>query len=189
MLKDEIQSLRNELKELFISKQENNKKEDDLIMDTSFKNNNIKTMLNYINRVIFTRGMIVSWCGELNKIPRNWAVCDGTNGTPDLRNRFIIGAGQDIKFGDIGGNSSIQLQKANLPPIGGGYFSCDSHHGAYHHSTNGIIKFTGSYSVSTKNGKDDSWGSNFKIDLNEGMNSSPINILNPYFALFYIMKL
>ena len=31
--------------------------------------------------------------------------------------------------------------------------------------------------------------SNYKIDLNEGMNSSPINIINPYYALFYIMKL
>lgn len=62
-------------------------------------------------------------------------------------------------------------------------------HGWYHHSTNGIIKYQSSYSVSTKNGESDSWDSNYKIYLNEGMNSSPINIINPYYALFYIMKL
>ena len=35
----------------------------------------------------------------------------------------------------------------------------------------------------------DDWGSNWTIDLNKGMNSTPIDITNPYFALFYIMKL
>ena len=133
--------------------------------------------------------MIISWFGESNNIPENWAICDGTNGTPDLRNRFIIGVSDQIQFGNIGGNTSVQLKKANLPPIGTGFFSCDSHHGWYHHPTNGFIKFQGSYSVSTKNGESDNWGSNIKIDLTEGMNSSPINIINPYYALFYIMKL
>lgn len=141
------------------------------------------------SNIIFTKGMIISWFGESNNIPEKWAICDGTNGTPDLRNRFIIGVSDQIQFGNIGGNTSVQLKKANLPPIGTGFFSCDSHHGWYHHPTNGFIKFQSSYSVSTKNGQDDNWGSNIKIDLTEGMNSSPINIINPYYALFYIMKL
>ena len=34
--------------------------------------------------------MIIAWFGTLNEIPENWAICDGTNGTPDLRNKFII---------------------------------------------------------------------------------------------------
>ena len=141
------------------------------------------------SNIIFTRGMIIAWFGLPNRIPENWAICDGTNGTPDLRNRFIIGSSDEIKFGDMGGNSSIILRKNNLPPLGQGYFSCDSHHGRWHHSTYSFIKYQHSYSVSTKNGNDDDWGSNFMIDLNEGMYSSPINILNPYFSLFYIMKL
>lgn len=145
---------------------------------------------NKINsNIIFTKGMIIAWYGDIDKIPDNFAICDGSNGTPDLRNKFIIGVCDDKKCGDIGGNSSITLRKSNLPPIGQGYFSCDSHNGSYHHSTNGIIKYLYSYSVSTKNGQSDSWGSNYMIDLNEGMNSSPINIINPYYSLFYIMKL
>ena len=38
-------------------------------------------------------GTIAVWSGETTNIPTGWALCDGTNGTPDLRNRFIIGAG------------------------------------------------------------------------------------------------
>lgn len=37
-------------------------------------------------------GTIIPWCGESERIPDGWAVCDGTNGTPDLRDRFIYGA-------------------------------------------------------------------------------------------------
>ena len=40
-----------------------------------------------------------------------------TNGTPDLRNRFIIGVSDEINFRNIGGNSTIQLQKTNLPHL------------------------------------------------------------------------
>ena len=108
---------------------------------------------------------------------------------PDLRNRFIIGVSDNINFGNIGGNSTIQLQKTNLPPLGQANFLCDSHHGSWHHSTNGFIHYISWYSVSTKNGNDDNWGSNLRIDLNKGMNSTPINVMNPYYALFYIMKL
>ena len=89
---------------------------------------------NKINsNIIFTKGMIIAWYGDIDKIPDNFAICDGSNGTPDLRNKFIIGVCDDKKCGDIGGNSSITLKKSNLPPIGQGYFSCDSHHGSYHH--------------------------------------------------------
>ena len=140
--------------------------------------------------IVFTKGMIISWFGQSNEIPEEWAICDGTNGTPDLRNKFIIGVSDEIKFNSVGGNSTIKISKTNLPPIGISYFSSESHRGSYHHSTNGFLKYQGSYSTYIKGSEyDDDWGSNWKIDLNEGMNSTPINIINPYLALFYIMKL
>ena len=37
-------------------------------------------------------GVIVMWSGVVALIPLGWALCDGTNGTPDLRGRFILGA-------------------------------------------------------------------------------------------------
>jgi microcystin-dependent protein len=36
--------------------------------------------------------IIVAWSGSIETIPEGWIICDGTNGTPDLRDRFIIGA-------------------------------------------------------------------------------------------------
>ena len=140
--------------------------------------------------IIFIRGMIIAWCGDSRYVPNGWGICNGENGTPDLRNRFIIGASEEIPFGMYGGRPNIVIDKSNLPPLGNGNFSACSRLGCYHHSTNGIIKFLGSYSTyirRTDNG--DSWGSNWQIDLNTGMNSSPINIMNPYLALYFIMKL
>ena len=141
------------------------------------------------SNIIFTKGMIIAWFGTINEVPENWVICNGTNGTPDLRNKFIIGTSDDIKFSTTGGRSQISLSKSNLPPIGKSYFSCDSHNGKYHYANNGFIKFQNSYSVGVKSGNSDNWGSDLLIDLNEGMNSSPIDIVNPYYSLFYIMKL
>ena len=41
------------------------------------------------------RGAIVMWSGTVADIPAGWVLCDGTSGTPDLRERFIVGAGGD----------------------------------------------------------------------------------------------
>ena len=142
---------------------------------------------NYKNK--FKKGMIISWNGKLNEIPKDWALCDGTNGTPDLRDKFIIGGGKKYDLGETGGNSSITLEKSNLLPLGQSYFNADSHSGPYHHKSNGFIKYTQYYSVGTKNGAGDDWGSVYMIDLNSDFNKSPINIINPYYSLYFIMKL
>ena len=41
-------------------------------------------------------GVIAAWSGTVASIPSGWALCDGTNGTPDLRDKFIVGARQDL---------------------------------------------------------------------------------------------
>ncbi|HTD57075.1 MAG TPA: hypothetical protein VK670_16910 [Silvibacterium sp.] len=43
------------------------------------------------------KGMIVMWSGKANEIPAGWALCDGTNGTPDLRDRFILGTADSFE--------------------------------------------------------------------------------------------
>jgi len=40
-------------------------------------------------------GMIVMWSGSVATIPQGWGLCDGTRGTPDLRDKFVVGARQD----------------------------------------------------------------------------------------------
>ena len=41
---------------------------------------------------IFPQGLICLWSGLVTAIPAGWAICNGSNGTPDLRGRFIMGA-------------------------------------------------------------------------------------------------
>lgn len=59
-------------------------------------------------------GMIVAYSGS--EVPYGWLLCDGTNGTPDLRNRFIMGA-RASDVGKTGGEASSQLTIENLPSI------------------------------------------------------------------------
>jgi hypothetical protein len=48
-------------------------------------------------------GAIILWSGLLENIPAGFALCDGTNGTPDLRGRFVKGAAADVDPGATGG--------------------------------------------------------------------------------------
>ena len=43
----------------------------------------------------FTTGMIMMWSGTIATIPTGWVLCNGSNSTPDLRNKFVIGAHTD----------------------------------------------------------------------------------------------
>lgn len=51
-------------------------------------------------------GIIVGWSGAIVDIPAGYVLCDGNNGTPDLRDRFIIGAGLGLAVDDTGGSSN-----------------------------------------------------------------------------------
>lgn len=48
-----------------------------------------------LNAATIPRGVIVVWHGSVATIPTGWHLCDGTAGTPDLRSRFVYGAGGD----------------------------------------------------------------------------------------------
>lgn len=60
-------------------------------------------------------GTIIAYSGELKNIPPNWNICDGTNGTPDLRDRFIVGAGKKYKINSIGGKETHSLTMDEIP--------------------------------------------------------------------------
>lgn len=49
-------------------------------------------------------GTIVMWSGSASSVPKGWAICNGENGTPDLRGRFIVGVGKcyDEKGNQVG---------------------------------------------------------------------------------------
>ena len=58
-------------------------------------------------------GAILLWSGASTAIPGGWALCDGTSGRPDLRDRFVIGAGNSYAVGATGGSKDAVLVKHN----------------------------------------------------------------------------
>lgn len=63
------------------------------------------------NAIMIHRGSVAS-------IPDGWQLCDGTNGTPDLRDKFIAGAGGAYAVGATGGANEVTLSSAQMPSHG-----------------------------------------------------------------------
>lgn len=60
-------------------------------------------------------GVITMWSGSIVSVPSGWFLCDGTNGTPDLRDRFIVGAGSTYAVAATGGAATVTLTLAETP--------------------------------------------------------------------------
>lgn len=131
------------------------------------------------------------WSGSIATIPDGFALCDGNNGTPDLRNRFIVGAGQD---------SSTSTHIPGINGIGSGYYRPGNYGGEDTHklsiseipSHNHSITVTNNYSrpdssVPGKGTGGDPYTNNGYVGYTGG--DQPHENRPPYFALAYIMKL
>ena len=57
----------------------------------------------------FVTGMIMLWSGSTGTIPSGWALCNGSSGTPDLRDRFVVGAGSTYAVNATGGSANATL--------------------------------------------------------------------------------
>ena len=111
-------------------------------------------------------GSILMWSGTIATIPTGFQICDGTNGTPDLRDKFVVGARQD----------SAGLAKTN---IGGSLVQTGGH----------VVQATGTtFAVTAGTGGTSAWSSaHTGLPLSGGF---PVtDYLPPFFALAYIMKL
>ena len=111
----------------------------------------------------FKKGMIILWSGSIATIPGGWKLCDGTNGTPNLENSFIDGAGDTYVVAATGGATHHEHGQTG-----------DTHG---HDIPSGSAISAGSdFSNATSSPQGQS-----NIDAAEG--------LPPYYALAYIMKL
>lgn len=122
----------------------------------------------------FPVGGIIIWSGSESNIPNNWHLCDGTNGTPDLRNQFVIGAGDTYSVGNTGGESEHTLTINEMP----------SHS---HTLTIGVTPGSTGINYPTQTKYDINDSNFFAIESTGG--SRPHNNLPPYYALCYIMKI
>ena len=156
------------------------------------------------NSFSLPKGMIVAFNSA--EAPEGWAICDGTKGTPDLKNKFIIGANPGAAYGTTsgpalgttGGNQAISLTADNLPPHKhmSVYLNPDGSGprfgwGSNDWLGNGNGGFSGGGSASFGTGGTPFLtGDGSKVDKSEsGLVNKPINILPPFYALTYIMKI
>jgi hypothetical protein len=63
------------------------------------------TEFQLLNPPALPSGVITMWSGSIASIPGGWYLCDGTNGTPNLRDRFIVGAGSTYAVNATGGSA------------------------------------------------------------------------------------
>ena len=73
-------------------------------------------------------GIICMWSGESTAIPSGWHLCDGDAGTPDLRDRFIVGAGSTYKVKDTGGEATHKLTTNEMPSHNHGFTGTSHSH-------------------------------------------------------------
>lgn len=91
-------------------------------------------------------GVIALWSGSIASIPSGWALCDGANGTPDLRDRFVVGAGNSYSVGATGGAATVSLSEANLPSHTHSVSGTTASDGAHTHNVSGNTSNTGAHS-------------------------------------------
>ena len=75
----------------------------------------------------FVSGMIILWSGNTGNIPTGFVLCDGNNGTPNLTDRFVVGAGAAYGVGASGGSSSVTLSTSQLPSHTHSFSSSHTH--------------------------------------------------------------
>jgi hypothetical protein len=133
----------------------------------------------------FVAGMIMLWSGSSATIPTGWLLCDGSSSTPDLRNRFVVGAGSTYAVNATGGSADAivvsHTHTATVTDPG-------------HNHTVGISPIsdsgTGSPNRMTDSGSTTTSTATTGITVaNSTTGSSGTNAnLPPYYALCYIMK-
>jgi len=166
-----------------------------------------------LNEVI-PSGVILMWSGGVASIPSGWSLCDGTNGTPDLRDRFVVGAGGSYAVDATGGADSVTLTESEIPSHSHSMNSAGDHSHSGSTSTDGSHRHTygritngsdgsgeqvgggsddGSFPTSFAGAHNHSFttnttGSHTHTITNTGGDGSHEN-RPPYLALAYIMKL
>jgi hypothetical protein len=162
-------------------------------------------------------GGIIMWSGLLVSLPANWQICDGTNATPNLRDKFVLGAGGVYAVGATGGAATINIQHNHTSTAANGgahtHTQANTGNSAHHHGLhldlpvlenndaleggNGVTRYNHLHGVtvtedethSHANPVTSSNGAHTHAVTTDNQLSATQNILPTYYALAYIMRL
>ena len=144
----------------------------------------------------FVAGMIMLWSGSSASIPSGWLLCNGSSGTPDLRNRFVVGAGSTYAVGATGGSADAVVVSHTHTDAGHTHTDAGHSHGLSQIPNNSNVNIrTGfydkcvgapptDYRTDTGNANIQTAYANIQTAGVSGTNAN----LPPYYALCYIMK-
>jgi len=158
-------------------------------------NGELKSLVGGTTFYMVPAGAIIMWAGTKSTIPVGWVLCDGSNGTPDLSDRFIVSISTSEEPGITGGANTIVLSTSTLPAHThtGTTLSDGNHTHSIHHAGSGgtdsrlaVGKATGQYDglisepagVHTHTFTSNPTGAGVSIDIRP-----------KYFKLAFIMKL
>jgi len=139
-------------------------------------------------------GCIVMWSGSVASIPSGWLLCNGSSGTPDLRNRFVVGAGSTYSVGGTGGSADAIVVSHSHTAT-----SSVSDPGHLHSLPNDISGGQDIPTLNQSSSADEGYTTNpgtglaaTGISVSTSINSTGSSGTNanlpPYYALAYIMK-
>lgn len=145
------------------------------IVGLSYELTKLQNQINAIS--VIPPGLIMIWSGTLTDIPDGWVLCNDTNGTPDLTDKFVLGAGGSYSVEATGGEEAVIFTTDQMPEHAHNY----KRH-AFNNSESDPATGENVYGASNKT-----------IDAHMGITDfvgggQPHNNMPPYYALCYIMK-
>lgn len=137
-------------------------------------------------------GLISMWSGAIAAIPSGWYLCNGSNGTPDLRDRFIIGASSDsvgVAKTNITGSLTLTGGTKDAINVSHTHTLTDpGHTHSYLQATGGAAAAGGGSTSFNGNISGTTGSSTTGISISTEGSSGTNQNLPPYYALAYIMK-
>jgi hypothetical protein len=139
-------------------------------------------------------GSIILWSGAANAIPSGYVLCDGNNSTPNLRNRFVVGAGDTYAVDATGGSADaivVDHTHSGTTNTTGAHTHLIPHNfdsataGSYISGNDGPNNIAGSSNLSPMTSAGDH---SHSLNINSTGSSGTNANLPPYYALCYIMK-
>ena len=114
-------------------------------------------------------GSIMMWGGSVANIPSRWKLCDGQNSTPDLRGKFVLGAGGSYSVGAFGGEETHTLTINEMP--------------SHTHMLSDYLQWAGTNGPAWDGTRGITTKETSAVGGNGAHNNMP-----PYYALCYIMR-